>query len=97
MKMVTRLKVSPVVLLVLLVVLLLMVLLHKGLTPEEAERRVVDLEGSVVHDSFATVAFVALVALFAFVMWTALSANEEEDKATPPARESSASDKMAPH
>jgi hypothetical protein len=37
----------------------------------------------------------SLMALFAFVTWTVLRANEGEDKAMPAARESSASDKTA--
>jgi hypothetical protein len=71
-------------------------LLYKGLTPEEVGKEAVELEDSIVHDSYGTVAFVAVAALFAFVMWTALRANDREGKAMPPRREPSASDKTAP-
>jgi hypothetical protein len=95
MKKETRLKIGPVALLVLLVLLMVLVVKRRHLTAEEAqddaERAVVKLEGTVVRDERAAVAFLALMALFAFVTWTALRANEGEDKAMPPARESSAS------
>jgi hypothetical protein len=91
----TRLKVGPIALLVLLALLTLLVVKRKHLTAEEAEgdavRVVVKLERTVVRDAYAAVAFLALMALFAFVLGTALGANEGEDKATPPASESSAS------
>ena len=84
-----------VVLLVLLALLTLLVVKRKDLTAEEAEddavRAAVKLEDTVDRDDDAAVAFLALVALFAFVMGTALGANEGEDKAKPPATESSAS------
>jgi hypothetical protein len=99
MKKGTRLKIGPVALLVLLALLTLLVVKRKDLTPEEAEddavRAIVKLEDPVVRDGHAAVAFLALMALFAFVTWTALRANEGEDKAMPPARESSASDTTA--
>jgi hypothetical protein len=96
MNKVTRLKVGPVALLLLLVLLMFLTLLYRGLTPEEVEKGAVELEDSIVRDSYVTVAFVALAALFAFVMWTALRANDGEGKAMPPRREPSASDKTAP-
>jgi hypothetical protein len=96
MKKVTRLKFSPTAVLVLLALLTLLAVLHNRRTAEEAEGAAVKLEDSVVHDSHATVAVVGLVALFAFVMWAALRANKGDDKAMPPARESSASDNTAP-
>jgi hypothetical protein len=84
-----------VVLLVLLALLTLLVAKRKDLTAEEAAdeavRPVVKLWDTVVRHEHAAVAFLALMALFAFVMWTALCANEGEDKAMPPAQESSAS------
>ena len=84
-----------VVLLVLLALLTLLVVKRKDLTAEEAEddavRAAVKLEDTVDRDDDAAVAFIALVALFAFVTWIALRANEGEDKVRPPARESSAS------
>ena len=82
-----------VVLLVLLALLTLLVVKRKDLTAEEAEddavRAAVKLEDTVDRDDDAAVAFIALVALFAFVTWIALRANEGEDKAKPPDRESS--------
>ena len=104
MKKVTRLKYGPVVLLVLLALLALLVLHRrgvkaeeaKGLTAGEAVGALVKLEDTARRDKHVTVALVGLVALFAFVLWTAFRANEGEDKAEPPASESSASDKTAP-
>jgi hypothetical protein len=92
MKKLTPLKIGPVALLVLLALLTLLVVKRKDLTVEEGDdgavRAVVKLEDTVDRDKDAAVAFLALIALFAFVMWTALRANEGEDKATPRARES---------
>jgi hypothetical protein len=89
MKKVTRLKIGPVALLVLLALLTLLVVKRKHLTAEEAVddavRPVVKLEERVIRDERGAVAFLALMALLAFVTWTALRANEGEDKAMPPA------------
>jgi hypothetical protein len=100
MKTETRLKVGPVALLVLLASLALLVLLavhRKGLTANEAEDEVVGTvvkaEDLVVRDKYVAVAVLALMALFAFVMWTALRANQGDDKAMRPARELSTNDK----
>ena len=93
---VTRLKIGPVAVLVLLALLALVTVYRARHADEEPVGAVVKLGDRVVHDSHATVAVVVLVALFAFVMWTALRAHEGEDKAMPPARESSASDSTAP-
>jgi hypothetical protein len=94
MKEVTRLKIGPVALLVLLVLLTLLVVKREQLTAEEAADDAVGVavkvKDSVVRDKHATVAFVGLIALFGFVIWTALRA-KEEDKTIPPAKESSAS------
>jgi hypothetical protein len=99
MNRVRRLKIGPVVLLVLLALLTLLTVHRRGVTAEEAQDEgvgaVVQLKDMVVRHEPAAVAFVALTALFAFVAWTALRANEGEDKATPPARESGASDNTA--
>ena len=99
MEKVTRLKIGPVALLVLLALLTFLVVKRQYLTAEDAEdaavRPVVKLEDTVVRDEYAAVAFMALVALFAFVTWTALRAKEGEDKTMPLAGESSASDKTA--
>ena len=95
MKTETRLKIGSVVVLVLLALLTFLVVKRKHLTAEEAAddavRPVVKLEDKVVRDEYAAVAFLALMALFAFVTWTALRAKEGEGKAMPAARESSAS------
>jgi hypothetical protein len=96
----TRLKIGPVAVLVLLALLTLLVVKRKHLTAEEAvdeaARPAVKLWDTVVRHERAAVAFIALVALFAFVMWTALRAKEGEDKAVPPANESSASGTTEP-
>jgi hypothetical protein len=95
MKQGTRLTIGPVALLALLALLTLLVVKRKDLTAEEAEadavRTVVQLEGTVDRDDYSAVAFLALLALGAFVTWTALRANKGEAKAMPPARKSSAS------
>ena len=99
MKKVTRLKIRPVVLLGLLALLTLLVVQRKHFTAEEAVdqavRPAVTLADTVVRHERAAIALLALMALFAFVMWTALRANEGEDKVKPPAGESSASDPTA--
>jgi hypothetical protein len=95
MKKVTRFTIGSVVLLVLLALLTALAVNRKGLTAEGAEdellRPVGNLEDAVVHDGHATAAVLAVVALFGFVMWTALRADAGEGKATPPARKSSGS------
>ena len=99
MKKVTRRKVWPVALLVVLALLTYLAVHRKGETVEEAEDEAVEvavkLEDKVGRDDYVVAAFLGVTALFAFVMWTALRAKEGEDKAMPPARESSASDKTA--
>jgi len=91
----TRLKITPIALLVLLGLLTLIAVKRRHLTAQQAEDDVVqtavDLEARVDRDDYAVVALLALIALFAFLMWTALRAKEGEDAAMPPARESSAS------
>jgi hypothetical protein len=96
MKKVARLKIGPVAVLVLLALLVLVAVYRQRHTDEEPVAAAVKLGDRAVHDRHATVAVVGLAALFAFVMWTALRAKEGEDKAMPPARESSAGDKTAP-
>jgi hypothetical protein len=95
MKRVTQLGGRPIVLLVVLALLTLLVVKRKDLTAEEAVgdavRPVVELEQRVVRDRHGAVAFLAVVALFGFVTWAAIRASEGEDKAMPPAGESSAS------
>jgi hypothetical protein len=89
MKKLPRLVIVPVTVLVLLALLTLLAVDRKA---EEAAGAAVNVANRVVHDSHATVAVVGLVALFVFVMWTALRAKEGEDKAMPAASESRASD-----
>jgi hypothetical protein len=96
MKNVTRHKISPVALLVLLVLLMLIAVRHQVLTAEAAEKSVAEVQDTVVRGRPWAVAVVAMVALLAYVMWTVLRANQGEAKAMLPAKESSASDKMAP-
>ena len=76
MNKVTRRKIAPVAVLVLLVLLTVLAVHRRGLTAKEAENEaigtVVKVEDMAVRDEFATVAFLAVVALFAFVTWIAL-------------------------
>jgi hypothetical protein len=96
----TRLKIGPVAVLVLLALLTLLVVKRRHLTAEEAVDDAalvgVKLEERAFRDEFGQVACIALVALFAFVTWTALHAKEGEDKAVPPAKEPSASGTTEP-
>jgi hypothetical protein len=100
MNKVTGQKSRLVAVLVLLALLTYLAVHRNGLTSKDAEDEavgeVVKLEEMALYDKYATVAFVALIALFAFVAWTVLRANQGEDKAMPPGRESSASDNTAP-
>ena len=100
MKNVTPQKGRLVAVLVLLALLTYLAVHRNGLTSKDAEDEavgdVVKLEDMSLYDDYATVAFLALMVLFAFVTWTVLRANQGEDKAMPPGRESSASDKTAP-
>jgi hypothetical protein len=95
MKKMTGLKIGPVALLVLLALLTFLVVKRRGLTADEVEgdavRVLFKVEDAVTRHEHAAVAFLAVIALFAFVMWTALRANAGEDKAVPAAKESSAS------
>jgi hypothetical protein len=94
------LSIGPVALLVVLALLTYLVVNRKGVTADEAEgdavRTVVKLEHSIDRDDFSAVAFLVLVALFAFVTWTTLRGHKGEDKATPPVSESSASGTTPP-
>ena len=97
MNKVIRLKPGTVALILVLALLTFLVVKvrRKHLTAEEAGvaavRPVAKLGDTVARHEYAAVAFLALVALFAFVMWAAFRAKEGQDKATPPASESSAS------
>ena len=88
----TRFSVVPVVVLVLLMLLAV----HRRLTVEEAEKTIVTVEKRVERDSYSTVAFVGMVALFGYMIWIVLRANQGEAKSMPPTKESSAGDKSAP-
>ena len=95
-----RLEIRLVTGLVLLVLLTLLVVKRQHLTTKEAQDgavwTVVELKDMAGRRKYAVPAFLGLTALFAFVMWTALRAKEGEDRATPPAGESSASGTTAP-
>jgi hypothetical protein len=100
MKKVTRLEVRPAALLLLLMSLALLVLpklsavKRRDLTANardvDAVQAVIELGGTIARNEHAAVAFLALMALFAFVIWTALRAKEGEANAVPHAQESSA-------
>jgi hypothetical protein len=97
MKKDSRLNIAPAALLLTLLAVLILLAVHKRLTTaEEVEKAVVKVDDNVVRDSYMRVAVVAMVALFAYVIWTVLRANRGEAKAMPPAKESSARDKIAP-
>jgi hypothetical protein len=95
----TQLRIAPVALLVLPVLLAYLAVHRNGLTAPEADGEVVgtvaQLEGMVVRDAFAVVAFLVLLASFAFVAWTVLRPKGGKGKAVPPAGESSATDRAA--
>src|SRR5262245_50156638 len=80
MKKVTQRGIGPVALLVLLALLALLAVKRRHLTAEEATdetvRSVVKVENTVRHDKYAAAALLVLITLFAFVMWTALRANQ---------------------
>ena len=88
MKKDTRFSVAPVAVLVLLVLLMLLAV-HRRLTVEEAEKTIVTVEKRVERDSYSTVAFVGMVALFGYMIWIVLCANQGEAKSMPPTRGSS--------
>jgi hypothetical protein len=94
----TRFKSGSVAVLVLLALLTFLVLQRKGLTAKEAEDEavgeVVLAENAVIGDPITAGVVLVMVVLFGFVTWTAIRANDREDKAMPPTRESSASDNM---
>jgi hypothetical protein len=94
-----RLEIRLVTGLVLLVLLTLLVVKRQNLTADEAQddavRTVVQVKDVFVRHEYALPAFLGFMAVFAFVMWTALRANKGEDKAPPPPGESSASDTTA--
>ena len=93
-----RLRIGPVALLVFLALLALLLIKREHLTAGEAAdgtvRTVVKLRDLAARHEYAAVGFLALLALIAFVTWTAHRTNQEKDKETP-TRESSASDTKA--
>jgi hypothetical protein len=100
MKKETRNNTGAVAVLVLLALLALLVVKRIDLTAEEGEvaavRTVGKLENAIIRDERVVIAFLVLMALFAFVLWTQLRTEEGEDKAMPPAGESSVSGTTAP-
>ena len=85
--------------LLLLALLALLAIHRKGLTADQAAEKGVGVVVRVTDDAFyneyRTVAVLALIAIFAFVMWTVLRANKAENKTMPSARESRSSNKTA--
>jgi glucan phosphoethanolaminetransferase (alkaline phosphatase superfamily) len=85
--------------LLLLALLALLAIHRNGLTADEAAQKGIGVAVRVTNDAFhneyRTVAVLALVVLFAFVIWTVVRANKEGSKAIPPAKESSSSNKIA--
>ena len=82
----------------LLLALVALLAIHRhGLTIDQAAEKGVGVAVRVKDDAFyneyRTVAVLALIAIFAFVIWTVLRAKKVENKAMPPARESSSSNK----
>jgi hypothetical protein len=78
------------ILLVLLATLTLLAVQKRLTTAEETEKAAVKVEVNVVRDSYSKVVVIALVALFAYVIWIVLRASPGEAQSTPPAKESSA-------
>jgi hypothetical protein len=99
MKNVTGLRVAPFAVLVVLLLLAYLAVHREAMTLERAEDEAMDVPADVVknvgRDKYVAVAIVGVIALFAFVIWTALRARAREDEATPQARESNLSDKTA--
>src|SRR5262249_44563125 len=95
MKKDTRSNVAPVALLILLA-LVMLVAVHRAFRADEVEKAAIKAGDKIVRDSHSTAAFVVIVTLFGYVLWTALRANQGEGKSMPPTQESSASDKSAP-
>jgi uncharacterized membrane protein len=85
---VTRRTIRLAALLVVLALLAFLAVNRNGLTTKETEDEVVGDAVKVVdtgvRDEFAAVAIIGLVALFAFVTWAALRANDGEDRTMPP-------------
>jgi hypothetical protein len=85
--------------LVLVALLTILAFYRHGLTAQEAGDKaggeVVKVGNKVVNDDYAVVAVLVLIAMFAFVIWTALRNKERDYTAMPPARESSAGDEAA--
>jgi hypothetical protein len=93
MKKDTRLGFGPGAILLVLVGVLMLLAVRQGFTPHDLEKTAVKVEDNVVNDSYLKVAVIAMVVLFAYVIWTVLTAKQEGAKAVPPSRESSESDK----
>ena len=94
MKKDTRLNIAPGAILLILLTMLIILAVHNRLTTaEEVDKAAVQLGRHVVRDSHSPITVVVMVALFAYVTWIVLRADRGEAKTTPPARESSVSDK----
>jgi hypothetical protein len=89
---VRRLWIGSVAVLVLLALVTLLMVIRQRLAAAEAAdvalQPVAKLGDTVIRDRHVAIAFLALMALFAFVIWTAFRAGAGEGKATPLARES---------
>src|SRR6516225_4294752 len=70
--------------LVLLGLIALLAIHRKGLTADAAAAKgvgvAVRMEDDVFHDEYRTVATLAVIAMFAFVMWTVLRAKKRADQ-----------------
>jgi hypothetical protein len=86
-----RSKVGAVAALVLLALLAILLAKPKFFTAEQAEGDVVREAGTLkdvlLGDNGAAIAVVVLIALFAFVLWTAIRANARDSKSVPPSGE----------
>jgi hypothetical protein len=96
MKKDTRFGFGPAAILVVIVAVLTLLAIRHGITTGDVEKTAVKVEDNVLNDSYSKVAVIAAVALFGYLMWTVLSAKQEETKAAPPAKESTESDKTGP-
>jgi hypothetical protein len=99
MKKSTRLIIGPIAMVALLAILALCVAKREGASVEEATRDTVHSVAKFQQtdrEGYAVVGFVVLIALVAFVTWTAFRADKGEDKVVPPTGESNSSGTKAP-
>jgi hypothetical protein len=88
-----RFHTSPAALAVLLLAVVMLLAFYKGLTANDVENQVVDVDKKTFRYPIATLVVVAMVAMFGYVIWTVLRANQGESNSVPPTKESSAGDK----